>query len=90
MDIIDLVGSVNRLEGHVGGVGKSEEIRHEFAPTKGVNNHGEKRNDGDEEVHFRLTSFLFEVTEAICIRLVHWCVDVGEGRRTGARVRIIF
>lgn len=63
--IIDSLGRLDGLEGHVGGVCEPEEVGHQLHPAQGVNGGKDERNDANEEVDLWLAGFLFEVAEFV-------------------------
>lgn len=65
--VVSRVGGVNGLEGHVGGVGEGEDVRNQLASPEAVNDGGEDHDSEEEEVNFRLSGFLFEVTKPVIL-----------------------
>lgn len=75
-----VVGGVSRVDGlerHVGGVGEGKNVGHQLHPAHAVDHGAEEGDEGEKEVHLRLTCLLLQVAETVC---------GGEGRFWGGVV----
>ena len=64
--VIDCLGRLDGLEGHIGGVSEPEEVGHQLHSAHGVNGGRDNGDDSEEEVNLRLAGLLFEVAEFVC------------------------